>query len=395
MAARAYRGYAMKEGFYRSLRDKLMECPSLEKLFGGVLVMIGYLQDPQADYAKAFRQLKKAGVEKAYVYPVGSFNFNGSDDIYPGYRSDLKWVNLNPDILKELRGLDYLFAPWVWVNEIVDNSPYFEALTLRLADGSRQPTWRVGQVQWYANHEGRALEALKLAAPQLRARYNAAHFDVLNAGPCRENFGVWPYDRKTNAGYRNAMFAEFTAYDRVVGCEQNKDWALPNKHFGTNKQSGPYGIDAPHWPVPLWQLAFHDAMMNSWWDHSTYNDPELGHDFSGGEIRKRMLLDILTGDLPSVSPVGRHLGWKNPGGADKEMFAYRYDPDDQVTLRAVAAAVEVAKFNAQHATDDLIHHEFLSEDGFEQESEYASGTKVRIRLPAPLYPGDQGYLKIS
>ena len=94
MAARAYRRYAMEGGFYRSLRDKLAECPSLEKLFGGVLVMIGYLQDPDADYAEAFRRLKKAGVEKAYVYPVGHFNFNGSDEVYPGYRSDFKWISL-------------------------------------------------------------------------------------------------------------------------------------------------------------------------------------------------------------------------------------------------------------------------------------------------------------
>ena len=124
LIARAYRSYAMKEGLYRSLRDKLAECPSLEKLFGGVLVMLGYLHDPQADYARVFRQLKKAGVEKAYVYPVGYFNFNGSEDIYPGYRSDLKWINLSPDILQELRRLDYLFAPWIWVNETVEGSPY-------------------------------------------------------------------------------------------------------------------------------------------------------------------------------------------------------------------------------------------------------------------------------
>ncbi len=395
MAARAYRRYAMERGMYRSLREKLEECPSLDKLLGGVLVMIGYLQDPQADYAQAFRKLKKAGVEKAYVYPVGAFNFNASDEIYPGYRSDLKWVNLGPEILKELRNLDYLFAPWVWVNEVVNNSPYFESLALHRADGSKQPTWRVGQIQWYANHEGRVLEVLKQAAPQLRAQYTAAHFDVLNAGPCRENFGDWPYDRRTNADYRNAMFAEFTTHDRVVGCEQNKDWALLHKHFGTNKQSGPYGKDASHWPVPLWQLAFRDAMMNSWWDHSTYNDPDLGHDFSGKEIRKRMLLDILTGDLPSVSPIGSHVGWRNPGGNDREMFAYQYKFDDPVTLRAIAAAVEVAKFNAQHATDDLVHHEFLSEDGLEQKSEYASGTEVKIHLPRPEHPEDQGELKIS
>ena len=395
MIARAYRGYAMKEGMYRSLRDKLAECPSLERLLGGVLIMLGYLQDPQADYARVFRQLKKAGVEKAYVYPVGYFNFNGSDDIYPGYRADLKWINLGPDVLHELRRLDYLFAPWIWVNETVAGSPYIDSLALRLKDGARQPTWRVGQVQWYANHEGRVLEMLKQAAPALRAKYTAAHFDVLNAGPCRENFCDWPYDRRTDAGYRNAMFAEFSAHDRVVGCEQNKDWALPFKHVGTNKQPGPYGREAPHWPVPLWQLAFHDAMMDSWWEHSTYNDPQLGHDFSGGEIRKRMLLDMLTGDLPSVCPVGRQLGWRNPGGADREMFAYQYKPDDPVTQQAIAAAVEVARFNARHATDDLVHHEFLSDDGLEQRTEYGSGTQVKIRLPDSQNRDDHGELKIS
>jgi len=41
--------------------------------------------------------------------------------------------------------------------------------------------------------------------------------------------------------------------------------------------------------------------------------------------------------------------------------------------------VEVAQFNTQRATDDLVHHEFPSGDGFEQRTEFASGTKVRIR----------------
>jgi hypothetical protein len=122
--------------------------------------------------------------------------------------------------------------------------------------------------------------------------------------------------------------------------------------------------------------------MTTWWEHSTYNDPDLGHDNTGREIRRRMLLDILTADLPSVCPVGRMVGWQNPGKADREMFDFRYRIDDPVTLRAVQAAVEVAKFNARHATDDVVHHEFLSEDGKEQQTHYASGTKVKIRLPA-------------
>jgi hypothetical protein len=390
--ARAYRQYAKQEGFFRSLRDKLEECPSLEKLFGAVLVMVGYLQDSEADYAGIFRKLKQRGVAKAYVYPVGFFNLNGGDELYPGY----KWINLDREVLQELDRLGYLYAPWTWLNEILKGGPFFqEWLTLTRSDGSKSPSWKIGELDWYNSHEGRVLEILKQAAPELRAKYTAAHFDVLNAGTCMENYGAWSYDRKMNSQFRNAMFAQFSGHDRVVGSEQNKDWAIPYKHFGTNKLPGPYGKEAPFWPVPLWQLAFHDAVMMSWWEHSTYNDPDLGHDFSGREIRRRMLLDILTGDLPSVCPVGRMYGWKKPGSPDREIFVYQYKWDDPVTLRAVDAAVEVSRFNAVHATDDLIYHEFLSEDGQQQQTVYATGTQVKIRLPNPGATDDPGELKIS
>ena len=389
--ARAYRQYAKQEGFFRSLQQKLEECPSLEKLFGAVLVMVGYLHDSEADYAGVFRKLKQRGVAKAYVYPVGYFNLNGGDELYPGY----KWINLDQEVLRELDRLGYLYAPWTWLNEILKGGPFFQDwLTLARSDGSKSPSWKIGELDWYNSHEGRVLEILKQAAPELRGKYTAAHFDVLNAGTCLENYGSWAYDRKMNSQFRNAMFAQFSQHDRVVGSEQNKDWAIPYKHFGTAKLPGPYGAQAPFWPVPLWQLAFHDAVMTTWWEHSTYNDPDLGHDFSGKEIRRRMLLDILTGDLPSVCPVGRMYGWKKPGNPDREIFVYKYQWDDPVTLRAVDAAVEVSRFNAAHATDDLINHEFLSEDGQQQQAVYASGTQVRIRLPNPEEPSDSGELKI-
>jgi hypothetical protein len=63
--ARLYRKYSKDEGFYVSLREKLEECPSLERLFGAVLIMIGYLRDPQSDYAAAFQKLRSLGIEKA------------------------------------------------------------------------------------------------------------------------------------------------------------------------------------------------------------------------------------------------------------------------------------------------------------------------------------------
>jgi len=105
----------MKKGMYREPgRTSWRSVFTGKNVFGGVLVHAGVFCETPADYAAVFRQLKKAGVEKAYVYPVGYFNFNDSDDIYPGYRADLKWINLGPDVLQELRRLDYLLRPWVW-----------------------------------------------------------------------------------------------------------------------------------------------------------------------------------------------------------------------------------------------------------------------------------------
>ena len=97
------------------------------------------------------------------------------------------------------------------------------------------------------------IQAIKQVASELRTRYSAIHFDVLTALPCLENFGSWPYDRKMDSEYRNAMFAQFSHHDRVAGSEQNRDWAVSNDHFGCGKLPGPYGEDAPFWPVPLWQ----------------------------------------------------------------------------------------------------------------------------------------------
>jgi hypothetical protein len=291
--------------------------------------------------------------------------------------------------------MGYLYAPWVWLTSFREGPYNQDALLRHNADGSKQQEWQIAEKRWYESHRGRVLEILKEAASELRTKYSAVHFDVVTAGPCQENFGSWPYDRKMDSEYRAAMFAQFSHHDRVAASEQNKEWAVLDDHFGCGKLPGPYGKDAPFWPAPLWQLAFHDAVMNSWWEHSTYNDPDTGHDFSGKEIRRRMLLDTLTGDLPSVCPVGRMYGWKTPGSTDRAFFVFRYKPEDPVTLKAIDAAVEVSRFNALHATDDLVHHAFLSEDGLEQEAAYASGTRVKIRLPEPQHAGDQGELKVS
>jgi hypothetical protein len=43
----------------------------------------------------------------------------------------------------------------------------------------------------------------------------------------------------------------------------------------------------------------------------------------------------------------------------------------------------------------MVDHKIQSEDGQQQQTAYASGTKVRIRLPDPNNPLDPGELEVS
>ena len=151
------------------------------------------------------------GVENAYVYPTGYFNLNGGNELYPGY----PWIDLDAKTEAVLDELGYLHAPWIWLNEILDSSPFFsDDLTLQTSDGSKIRHWKIGELEWYWSHEGRMLELLKQEAPKIRERFSAAHFDVLTAGLVHEHFGSWPYDRAKDADFRNAMFQLFSGHDQ-------------------------------------------------------------------------------------------------------------------------------------------------------------------------------------
>jgi hypothetical protein len=48
-----------------------------------------------------------------------------------------KWIQVSPEVVAELRLLSYLFAPWIWLNEIVDSRPYLDNFALHRADGTK------------------------------------------------------------------------------------------------------------------------------------------------------------------------------------------------------------------------------------------------------------------
>ncbi len=54
------------------------------------------------------------------------------------------------------------------------------------------------------------------------------------------------------------------------------------------------------------------------------------------------------------------------------------------------AAVRIASFNPLQAADAVVYHEYCSDDGWQKETVDAPRTGVKIRLPDPREPWEEG-----
>ena len=55
---KTYRRYEIEKGRFKTWPEKIAERPVVEKLFGSCIAFIGYLDDPELDYADSLRRLK-------------------------------------------------------------------------------------------------------------------------------------------------------------------------------------------------------------------------------------------------------------------------------------------------------------------------------------------------
>jgi len=382
--ADAFRAYAQKHGLWKSWQERVDENPNVARLQGAFVACAGYFHDDGADHVGVMKAMKAYGFEHGYLFAPKLMTF-GSDWQILGASPN----NLSDAAIREIQGLGYICAPFLQVDE---SGPSIGLEKFAVDDkGQRLVRWEVGERKYWEIAKWRVPAML----PQFDDRLQecmAIHFDTLMAVGPVEDYGRRGYDRRDDARLKCEVAAYYRRRGKVIASEQRRDWGVGVCDLGTNKNYMPiYPKARRHWTCPLTDLVYHDSMMQTVWDHDSYDDdnpPRASitwhfHPFA------RELNDLLTASPPVLFPEGTLYTYEGketvlPDGSvdfrslrDGAAHLYRKRFTDASTQAALPKALRVCRINERHGTARMIAHRFVDpSSAMVQESEFASGLRV-------------------
>ncbi len=385
--AKRFRRYAQANNLFRPLVEKMEERPRLKQLIGATLACIGY-EMTDRDYVGTFRKLREMGHQRFYIFPVfhvnHGFNPKGADAEITESGGSLS-VDLRA-LVPELRKLDALVGSWVYLEGLdIAYKAELERLAQMNADGTRALNWRRNQWLWTQACRRRLPESVRALREQLAAG-DAAHFDTTTSNALMECFEKHhPHDRRQDRQLRIEELKLAGNLGLMVASEGCRDWAVPHYDMASNKAVARWGEDEAWWSVPLQQLVYHDAVISNWWEFHTYDSPEFG---IGGRVKEQALTDTLYGDPPLIFPVG---GQRTGGsGTDLKINYLEHGLEQPLCREAAERAVAVARFHERVGTEEMVSHEFLTEDGAVQQTTFANGARVVANFGAEPYAATGG-----
>lgn len=380
--AKRYRRFVQERGHFVTLDEKLARTPALSEVIGRPVIHLGALYHfvPEAQLynkerieanhalntfdqlAEQLRSLKAKGIESAYVHldGWGFYGYdNGHPDVLPvgeeqGGRDGLRRF---ADTCAEL---GYLFAVHDQYRDFYLNAASFdERLAVTRMDGSREEhsVWcggpqtilnpRFAPEYVRRNHDWFAAHGVNV---------RGAYLDVFAVVPLEESaLAAHRVTRAECARYRRECFDILRARGYVVSSEEPADYLVPSLDlvhhapYSTSPNIG--GGDATGIPVPLFNLVYHDSLLQPW---------DMGEDggwgIPNGDAGR--LHCLLNAGLPYVWP-----------GADE---------------KHIARVKEAAELAARCGTLEMTRHEFL--DGWrKQRSTFADGTTVTVDFDSKEY----------
>ncbi|MHB8953658.1 MAG: DUF5696 domain-containing protein [Pirellulaceae bacterium] len=370
-----YREYVQQRGGLVTLREKLVRTPALAEVIGRPVVHLGALYHfvPQASLfnsrrieanhalqtfdqlADELRALKANGIQDAYVHldGWGFYGYdNGHPDVMPVGQEQGGWDGLRrfADTCQEL---GYLFAVHDQYRDFYLNAVSFDdCLALTRVDGGREQhsVW-CGGPQTILNP--------RFAPEYVRRNHDlfaehginvrGAYLDVFSVVPLEESaLAAHPVTRSECARYRRECFDILRARGYVVSSEEPTDFlvgSLDLVHHGPYSTSPNIGGgDATGIPVPLFNLVYHDCLLEPW---------DMGEDggwgIPNGDAGR--LHCLLNAGLPYAGP-----------GSDAQQ---------------IARVHEAAALAARCGLLEMTNHEFL--DGpRKQRSTFSDGTTVTV-----------------
>ncbi len=379
--AKRYRSFVKESGRFRGWDEKIAERPALERLFGAIMCFVGYCQD-NLDYPKEFGKLKRAGFDRALIYPVRMHSYNMGfqmGGVDPIWLSDAQ--------LDDILALGYDIAPWSWINEAMnDGTPETESLYRINREGKHILGWRIDDYVWDKCCSSRMADYQSRANEQGMEKMTWDHFDVLTCAMIGECYA------KNHAGHMGRPLSRHEDIDwlrrtlcygkdgrKAVSSESFNDVFSRDYDLGSVK-AFPLNWKRPFCVIPLTALVYHDSMLHTWWEPHNYNTHFFNRtcaagylEYGGGKTRLMAASDALMGAIPDVFPFGAQYGWTGRGN---ETYLYRIRFEDPGVQFALEAAKPVAALHRRVGKLEMVDFEILSDDGCMQRSVFADGTAV-------------------
>ncbi len=352
--ALAYRDYCRRIGRWRSIEEKRLEKPQLDKLRGAIRLRIMALLNRLSgeEVRRSFRSFDEIAEklhETAEKHPDENVSFTlagwqtlGYDHAHPAACPPCPeaggWEGLRR-ISAAAREHGFLFSLHAQYRDFYLSSPFWSEERTRKdsrRDSPRHSYWAGGTQSILC--PALMLDFVKMNVQQMRdqkVRLNAAHQDVLTAIPLEECFDErHPLTRGDCRQARSSIFEYYRTLGWVCSSESASDWGAPlldsiRVHWARlepGREGEPVGI-----PVPLFSLVFHDCAI------------------------------LRSGGTP---PLLCALAGVNSGRAE------------DTVLR---------KLHAETAYMPLTSHRLLSEDGQVQESTFGDSVVVRADLTEGSY----------
>lgn len=377
---KTFRRYEIEHGRFKSWREKVAERPQLEQLFGAAIVFLGYMQDPELDYAESFRKLKAAGIDRAYVYPVYC-------DSTLSIKFDLGMQSI--DVRRHvplLHELGYLAGSFIYLMDGPageGDNPFHD----QLLDQAGNPVlfWQMRELKWYILSNEARRRWMHHFLDREHAGLDGMHYDVLCCTWYNEDYHpAHTTDARADAENRRHML-EYAGRDNglLVSSEGFKGRMTPYYDLGNTKYQHALGGEE-YCVVPMTMLVYHDSAYQTWWEVDNYNNPEhraqgergfsRRYWMGGGYPQLQSAMDALMGTPPDIFPFGLMYAFVPHNQPD--VYPYRIRFEDPRVQEAIACAKPVMALHARIGMLELVEHILHTPDGAVQETVFADGTRV-------------------
>lgn len=390
---KVYRTYVNEQGNLRTLREKAAKVPVIDRLIGSGFVHTGIKTqvcensdffDPEqpdknnhlttfAAREAQMREIHEAGAKKVYLHLDG-WAQPGYDNQHPDYTPACEeaggWAGMK-SLADTMHELGYLFGIHDQYRDFYLSSQSFdEDYACRLMDGTipRHQRWAGGPQSYLCGTQApyyvkRNFEVLR----ENQIELDCAYLDVFTCNEGDEcNNPRHRMSRRECYEARNHCFDYLMSRGILPSSEEVNDWCVPSMvfchyapyDFMLRKPGSPkFGV-----PVPLFNLVFHDSLIEPWMMDQVSEDEDY------------MLYAVLNGGAPYLLRDG---AYPNFDGSFETMgLGLKED---------IKRCDVVCELHEKVAKCEMVRHELVDGEYTVQRTVFADGTSVTVDFGKQTY----------